>query len=286
MRVMTCLPRFARALGDTLVQSSLWTVACVSALYAWISLALLGRLDGIGLAGATLFLFIIYTLDRYRAPSEDRREAPVELDPTAFVGRHRAAFRVALLLSVLGLGALILHRPWMLWSLLASFAVTAFYVIPIPRRGLRLKDLPFFKNAYAPLSAVLFPMVFLNCWPTTERSIAVFLGAALLCQLNIWTFDVKDISADRTTGIKLLSTVLPTPAYLSILLTESLLLAGLFAWLVPAPWNLGAAGAALGSGISLWHLRRSFSLRWLFVVHEATVALPLLIHLLIRGMSP
>lgn len=265
-----------------MVQSNLWVVGCATALFAWVGLAIKGRIDGIGLSGAALFLFVIYTLDRYRSTPEDQRDAPVDLDPSAFVARHRVWFRAALILALAGLVGLGCFRPRFFLSLLAAFTITAFYLVPVPFLGRRLKELPFFKNAYAPLSVVLLAMVFLECWPTSLSGAAVLGSAVLLCQLNAWTFDLKDIEGDRGAGIRLLSTILEPRTLIHLLLIESVLLAGLFVVFLPAPWHLGASLAAIGNVLSLMRMRRRFDLHWLFLVHEAMLAVPFLVFLASR----
>lgn len=274
--------RWALRAVDGLVESSLWVTASFTALGAWMSLTLDGHIDVVGCAALALFLFVIYTLDRYRAQPEDAREAPRDVDPAAFVARHRPAFRVALAVAAAGLAALVAHRPRLLASVALSLAASAFYVVPLPLLGRRLKELPFFKNAYAPAVVVLFAVAFLGKLPDSPRALSVMAAMFIVLQLNIWAFDVKDIDDDRRAGLTLLSTIMPARTFLAALAAEALLAAVVSAFVLPAPASLAVSLTALANAAVLWRLRQRFSLRLLFFVHEALAALPLVVTLLVR----
>jgi 4-hydroxybenzoate polyprenyltransferase len=269
--------------ADFLVESSLWVSLQIVVLGAWISLAARGTIDGLGLAALFLFSFQIYTLDRMMGHPEDC-VAPAERPaPAEFVGRHKRAFRKALVASAAIELMILTIKPMLLVSIAFSAGATAFYMVRVPWIGMRLKEVPFCKNVYAP--GVLMAIICAFSGVVPSRQDAPVLGAAfLLLQIDIVTFDMKDVENDRRAGLRLISTVLPPRAVYALLVVSALVCAGLFSVFIPAPWNVGVVAGFLSAALCVRRLARRFSRRFLFFWGDAVTAVPLLVTLAIRGI--
>lgn len=270
---------------DAFIQSSILSVTAVVSLCAWVSLTSYGYIDLVATAALGLILFIFYTLDRALAPPEDVFQPAGGLNPGAFVGHHHRFFRKALIVAVLLLAFLIGLRPKLLFDLIGAVAVVLFYMVPVPGLAGRIKDIPYFKHVYAPLSLVAFTIIFFGIDPRQPGHCGALCGLVGLAQINTWAFDLKDIEGDRRAGIRLLAGVVPPRTYLALLACEALLLAPVFFAVVPPSGKLGAVAAAIGNAVILLVLRHRFSLRVLFYGLDAIAIVPLAIALLFRSRS-
>lgn len=259
-----------------LVQSGIWVTLAWVALGAWASLAAVGKIDGIGLATMTAFLFQIYTLDRYVTHPEDQQDGAHVLDPAAFVARHRKSFRYALFLSLLMQLVLVVMRPWLLVALAISWGITVFYVVRVPLLNLRLKQVPFFKNVYAPTVLTAYIVMFLRL-PLGGKSAPVLASVFIVVLINVLAFDMKDVDNDRRAGLRLISTELPPQVVYALLIGGSLLSAALFLLAMPRPWSLTIAVSLVSMAGCILRLSRRFSRSLLFVVLDGLAALPLLL---------
>lgn len=259
-----------------LVESGVWVSLTFPALGAWASLSIRGTVDGIGFAALCLFVFAIFGLDRYSEHPEDRHDRPLDIDPVAFVQRHRGAFRAALLASAAAQIVLIALERRLALCLAIAFGSSVFYMVRVPVLGKRLKELPFFKNVYAPAVLTMFLYGFLGLRPTWEGA-PILAVVYFLTQINNITCDMKDVDNDRRAGLRLFSTALaPRRAY-AVLVGGALVGAALSPLALPRPWSVGAVAGFLALAGVVDRLSRRFSRRLLFVWCEVALAVPLLV---------
>lgn len=259
-----------------LVESGAWVSLVVVALGAWASLATRDAIDWTGLTALGLFLFAIFGLDRFFDHPEDRHDRVVDIDPAAFVRRHRGAFGAALLAASAALVALVALDRRLVLALAIAFGSSIFYMIRVPVLGKRLKELPFFKNIYAPAVLTTFTCSFLGL-PFTRESGPVLAVVFFVIQINNITFDMKDVENDRRAGLRLISTTFSPRRVYAMLVGAALVGAALSPLALPRPWSIGAAAGFLALAGIVQRLSRRFSRRLLFVWCDGVLAVPLLV---------
>jgi 4-hydroxybenzoate polyprenyltransferase len=266
-----------------LVESSLWVSLHTTAFGAWVSIAAGRTIDIVELTALFIYLLQIYTLDRYLDHPEDHGAPAERPNPAAFVARHRGAFRAALIASAAIDVLLVAIKPALLFRMAFCFALTAFYMVRVPWIGLRLKEVPFFKNVYAPGALLAVFCAFLGIVPSWQDA-PVLAMAYLLMQLNTILFDMKDVENDRRAGIRLISTVFAPDTVYALLTGCALAGALVFSIALPAPWNIGAIAGFLTTGVWVRRLARRFSRRLLFVWVD-TQDIPLLVTLALSSIG-
>lgn len=229
-----------------------------------------------------LFFQTMYMLDRIKEeqPGEPSSDNTPIIHPNDFPKRYPKAFRLGLLGVVLGQLICAWWYPYILVAALACLGVSIPYFLKLPGLGVRVKDLPYFKNVYSALAVLLNTYLFFSFLPKGEAFLfSCFVFVFYILNANI--YDLKDVDDDRKNNIITFANRLSMKHFLLFEFALVLLL-GTYAWfLLPSlVWIVWSA--LLVAMICLALLaRRGFDTNiaiWLdllmtgpFMIHEITL---------------
>jgi hypothetical protein len=222
----------------------------------FLALQLTGQEHALYTASMWLLVWKLYLVDRALEHPEDAHEH--EGNAAAFVRRYRVGCSCLLGGLALAQAWLVVLRPQLLWSILASVLVSLCYFTKLPWLGKRAKEIPYFKCFYLAGSALALVAFFT---PGIWRPVSVTGGMALalsfvLYFLNFSLYDIKDLEADARANIKTLAATLPLRRFLSVQVVVALFTSAVA--LVALPGGAGWVLAAVCSfhAVMSWWLRR------------------------------
>lgn len=197
-----------------------------ASLTAFIQLALTGALSTEGPLSFGAVAWFMYALDRLVPCAEDTERSTEHGHQRLLVAVLASALAAGLVLSPLGVGALLL------WS-----AAGAAYFLRIGGAP-RVKDLPWAKAPFVGLMMTGGAFLAAGAPPLDLRAAGLLLALWVVIQLNSTVYDIRDMVSDRAAGVPTLPALLPRPTFL---LSQALLTAlGLGAAVLAAPSAPGA----------------------------------------------
>jgi len=272
------LLKIFRPIGDFLIESSVWVIACILALAIWNCLMLNSNLDIPGLISLALFLFQIYWLDRSRAHQEDSPDIEQRPAPSSFILKYRLTYYYIIGSTVIVQLLLFINYPRLIIGYVLALLVTVFYALPIPIIEKRIKELPYAKNVYAPAAAVFCMFIFSEHLLSKQNAWLFIIVNFFLLAANSALFDMKDIEGDRLAGLRLFSTSTERITVFISLIIFNFLCAISFSFLLPPIIGVPVTAAFVAQGIVTCCMAWCFSKRGLMFFGDGVLFVPILVY--------
>ena len=199
-----------------LFSSGLVSTLYVAGVVPWLSIAFSRAVEAEAFAACVCFVWAMYLVDRLGSHPED--EGGDSASAAADVKKHRPLWIGLLAALIVAELWLIARTPRFGLSVLVSLLVSIGYVLPLPLLGRRVKEIPYMKALFLPMSMVVIPATFVDpaAWPAPERAAPVVAVVWLVLFVNSTLYDLKDVTRDRAAGIKTLAGALRPARFLAL----------------------------------------------------------------------
>ncbi|MBT3221581.1 MAG: hypothetical protein HN348_21070 [Proteobacteria bacterium] len=255
------------------------TFGC-AALAWYLAQACTGTCNMAALVAYSILVLQVYSADRLVQHPEDQ-QASNDANHGQFLAHHHRWVKALIPATIVVQIELCTIAPAAALALVLGVASAAAYMFRVPIINCRVKEIPFAKLFYVPIVITGIACVAMEIMPHSINDVLRMLGIWVLQILNVNAFDFKDRKSDYHAGIRTFAnTFTPIQVCLgntvagivcaSILLVmgegiADYSLAVALAWMGVASW--GAIGPSPG--------------RYLFVVVDGSLALPMFVYLIL-----
>lgn len=219
-----------------------------------------GRIDSSAATAYGALIWLLTVGDRLAENPEDRGSDATT--PATLVRRHRRLFTALQVALTCLLVVLFAIQPRIGAAIAFTGFLCAFYFVRIPGLGLRIKQLPHAKPLIVPVVMLATQLAFCGfAVPWTVQGASCCALLLLQYHAGLVLYDLKDLAADRSAGIRTLASRMTRARFLGM---EAAILAGCAALALTLPWPIGPALAcgfagAIGGVVVLHH--RTFGIR-------------------------